>query len=234
MRTLWYISYSPWSRKARMALAHHQVEYERRSYKIPFDEFILRARLRQIGGKVTVPVLFDGQNVVRDSYDIARHAEAIGNGSPLFQDEASCAHWNALSDEALSTARRGSLERVLDDEEAQRENLAGLLPKSLVSPLTPVARLVTRRLLKKYPAGDDERFVAILEELRAALGNRDTILDEFSYADIAMSLVVDFVKPVSLRSRGPATERIWAVPGLEARFGDLVAWRDRVMNRHSN
>ncbi|MFT5355410.1 MAG: glutathione S-transferase [Polyangiales bacterium] len=234
MRTLWYISYSPWSRKARMALAHHQVEYERRPYKIPFDELMLRARLRQFGGKLTVPVLFDGENIVRDSYDIARHAEALGNGSPLFEDEPSCHRWNALSDEALAAARRGALERVLEDKEAQRENLRGLVPNRLVIPLTPVARLATRRMLKKYPGGGEARLVTILEELRAALAGGDTILDEFSYADIAMGLVVDFVKPVPLRSRGPATERIWAVPGLEARFGDLVQWRDRVLNRHGN
>lgn len=217
-----------------MALAHHQVEYERRPYKIPFDEVLLRARLRQMGGKVTVPVLFDGEHVVRDSYEIARHAEALGTGSPLFEDEPSCARWNALSDEALAAGRRGALERVLRDEEAQRENLHGLVPKALVNPLTPVARVATRRLLKKYPAGGEARFVAILEELRAALAGGDTILDEFSYADIAMCLVVDFVKPAPLRSRGPATERIWAEPGLEARFGDLVQWRDRVMSRYSN
>lgn len=217
-----------------MALAHHQVEYERRPYKIPFDEVLLRARLRQIGGKVSVPVLFDGENVVRDSYDIARHAEAVGNGSPLFEDEASCARWNVLSDEALSAGRRGALERVLESEEAQRENLRGLVPQPLVTSLTPVARLFSRRLLKKYPAGSEERLVEILEELRAALAGGDTILDEFSYADIAMSLVIDFVKPAPLRSRGPATDRVWAAPGLEARFGDLVEWRDRLMKRHGN
>ncbi|MFK8000300.1 MAG: glutathione S-transferase family protein [Polyangiales bacterium] len=234
MRTLWYISYSPWSRKARMAMAHHQVEYERRPYKIPFDEVLLRARLRQIGGKVTVPILFDDEHVVRDSYDIARHAEALGNGSPLFEDEPSCARWNALSDEALAAGRRGALQRVLGDNEAQQENLRGLVPKPLISSLTPVARLATRRLLKKYPAGGETRLVEILEELRAALAGGDTILDEFSYADIAMSFVIDFVKPAPLRSRGPATERIWAEPGLEERFGDLVRWRDRVMTRYSN
>ena len=217
-----------------MALAHHQVEYERRPYKIPFDEVLLRARLRQIGGKVTVPVLFDGENVVRDSYEIARHAEALGNGSPLFEDEVSCARWNALSDEALAAGRRGALNRVLQDEEAQRENLQGLVPTPLVSTLTPLARIFSRRLMKKYPAGSEERLVEILEQLRAALAGGDTILDHFSYADIAMSLVVDFVKPEPLRSRGPATDRIWAVPGLAARFGDLVEWRDRLLKRHGN
>lgn len=234
MRILWHISYSPWSRKARMALDHHQVEYTRRSYKIPFDEARLRLKLRQIGGKVTVPVLFDGPHVIRDSYDIARHAEAVGNGNPLFEDEAQCAHWNKLSDEALAAGRRGAMLRILEDEEAQRENLRGLIPPPLIKPLTPVARVATRRLLKKYPAAGEERLAAICEELQDALGGGETILEEFSYADIAMALAIDFIKPLPLRSRGPATLRIWPAPGLEARFPDLIAWRDRVIERVSN
>lgn len=82
--TLVSLEYSPWSAKARWALAHHQVRYRKVAYVPMVAEPWLRWKLRRWSGRVTVPVWIDGERVLTDSLQIAREGERLGRGAPLF------------------------------------------------------------------------------------------------------------------------------------------------------
>jgi glutathione S-transferase len=69
-----------------------------------------------------------------------------------------------------------------------------------------------------------------LVQLQSLLRGRETFLDAFSYADIAVAPALQFVAPVSDRfiHLGPASRRAWGDPELAAEFAGLVAWRDHL------
>jgi glutathione S-transferase len=85
MRTLYGLSQSPWTEKARWALDHHSVAYRYHEHVPVLGELLLRAkaRSRPRGTKASVPLLTDGDAVLCSSLAIARHAESIGRGDPL-------------------------------------------------------------------------------------------------------------------------------------------------------
>ena len=232
MRTFWHIPYSPWSLKARWALKHHQVAHRGRSYRVGIDEMALRARLRRVRGMVTVPVLFDGDKAIADSFAIAQYADAIGNGTPLLAALEECRRWNERSDVLLSIGRRRALRDTLASPDAQREALRGVVPEAMVPVMLPVARRLMRRMVEKYPVEDEGQIAAALDDLRAALDGGNYLLGEFSYADIAMAMVFEFIAPLPARARGPVTQGIWGAPSLAERFSDLVEWRDRLVAEH--
>lgn len=78
------IPFSPWSEKARWALDHHGCDYHEIHHAPVVGEWRLRAQMRRPFGRLTVPVLRDGDRWLTDSFDIARHADAIGHGTTLF------------------------------------------------------------------------------------------------------------------------------------------------------
>ena len=86
-------------------------------------------------------------------------------------------------------------------------------------------------------SGDEAELTGIvrhgLTELRATLGDRDTVLDRFSYADVAMALALQFVSPVDdeFIKIGARSRPRWTWPELAEEFADLVRWRDRVFER---
>jgi glutathione S-transferase len=74
-----------------------------------------------------------------------------------------------------------------------------------------------------------------LEELREGLAGGDYLVaDQLTYADIAMATSLQFVAPVDERyiRLGRASRKAWSEPALSARYADLVAWRDRLYERH--
>jgi glutathione S-transferase len=75
---------------------------------------------------------------------------------------------------------------------------------------------------------------AALEDLRAALAGRTYLLDTFTYADVAMAVVLQMVRPVSDRYMplGPAGREVWTNEELARSFADLVEWRDRLYACH--
>lgn len=236
------LSYSPWSEKARWALDHHRIAYRERAYVPMLGELPLRLRVGKLRGKITVPILFDGDQVLFDSYAIAQHADRVGSGSKLFRGDAPdpVAPWNAKSEEALAAGRERVVARIGADPEAKRESLESVVPSILVGPSMPVAALATRFLARKHGApgrtleASDRALSEILRELRAALGGKPYLLGDFSYADVAMAVVLQMVTPVSdayLRLR-PATRRCWTNEPLATEFADLLAWRDDLYARH--
>ena len=80
---LWSLAYSPWSDKARWALEHCGVPYRRRAYRPLIDEPALRLKLRRLSGPVSVPILDLGDEVLADSFEIARYADRRAVREPL-------------------------------------------------------------------------------------------------------------------------------------------------------
>lgn len=246
MPELLALPFSPWSEKARWALDARRVPYAYRVYQPIVGELALRAKLRRVRGRVTVPVLTtdDGQ-VLSDSTDIARWADARGEGPTLFpvQHEQAIARFVELSERALDAGRALALTRMLNDEEALAEMVPATIQR-LRGVASRVGSFGIRRTLRKYGgdwvALDAHRrtMTAALDELRAALargaghGPR-TLLGGLTYADVAASQAVTCAGPPAfgLKLRA-ASRRCWTDPELRERYADLVAWRDALYERY--
>ncbi len=241
MVELLHIPYSPWSEKARWALDHHRIEYRTTAYVPMVSEPLVKLRLRS-AGRVTAPLLFAEGVVLRDSFAIARWADARGSGTRLFRDDddQAIASWNERS-ERLTAAGRGLVTgRVLASDEALLESAPAPL-RTLGSVAVASARMGARFLVRKYALdaqSDGERRDAIRAEagaLRESLGGKaDYVLGTFSYADVAMASALQMILPVAdhyLRL-GPATREAWTDSVLSREFGDLLEWRDRIYEEH--
>jgi glutathione S-transferase len=240
MRTLYGIPYSPWSEKARWALDHHGVPYAFHAH-VPFlGEPLLRAKAGRLRGRATVPLLVDEAGTTTESFEIARRAEAIGRGRTLFPADRlnEIRRFNESSDRIMDVGRGVVLRNLLRDPQAQREALPPFVPDVVRWALTPMTRVATRFIARKYgasPRSDDDRVVtAALQGLRAALDGKAYLLSELTYADIAMAAAMQFVSPVSDEyiPLGPATRSCWSLPHIARDFADLVAWRDELYRRH--
>jgi glutathione S-transferase len=183
-------------------------------------------------------VLITDEGVLLDSFDIARYAEAHGNGTPLFpaQHGAAIADWNARSEAALASGRKAAFRRALNDPETLEEGLEPLLPAPLRRPMRFMAKGAVAYMRRKYDIEqvDDSVMVESLDALRAALRQHSHVLGALTYADLAMAVVLQFVRPVSgdYVPLGPATRRTFGDPALASRYPDLLAWRDNLYAQH--
>jgi glutathione S-transferase len=223
------------------------VSYTHRTYSPLLGEPALRLKLRRLSGPVSVPVLTDDDGrVYADSSDIARWADARGEGPRLFPEgqDARIAEWVALSERGLSAGRGLSLRRLLTDDEGLFEMVPRKL-RSLGGAARAIAAFGVRRTLAKYGAADrsnaelEGELGRVLETLQVALakvqgdGGPRLLLGTFSFADIAMAQVLAFVSPPAFGLRmGKATRRTFTDPALLARFADLVTWRDALYERY--
>lgn len=225
------LSYSPWSEKARWALDHSGVKYREKAYLSMIGEPWLRLKTRQYKGRVTVPVLIDGQHKINDSLDIAIYANsASSRKSNLFENESAAKEWNELSEQALSIGRHFGVLRQLENKAAHKEILPTFIPSSVRPYFTWLAVNGLKFHVEKYGVEnpDIESLRNILLKLRAALNGRNTILEEFSYCDITMAVALQFVKPIRSKfsAHGPAVEACWTDISLSDEFKDLIEWRD--------
>jgi glutathione S-transferase len=243
---LYTLSVSPWSERARWVLEHHRLPYRKIEHVPMLGERRLRRVLGNPRARATVPVLVAGEQVLRDSWEIALYAERVGQGTPLIGDAAEqVRHWHDLAERAMSAGRALVIDRSLASEEALDEALAA--PAVLRPLLRPLARQGMRWFARKYQldlAGSSAAGQALrtaFDELRAALrkqasaaGVGDYLLGRFSYADIIAATMLQGVSPVAHRyiPLGPATRRVWTNAELAADYADLIAWRDRLYERH--
>jgi glutathione S-transferase len=238
---LLYIPYSPWSARALWALRHHGIEHRRRAYLTMIGEPGLRLRLGRLGGKVSVPVLFDAGTAVEGSFAIARWADRHGGGRPLFPkgDESVVRRWDERSDAILDAGRARTTARVIQDPVALGESLPP--PMDKLGPLgLPVAKMGARFLELKYGMSRqsaDEHLATMVEHLEAlsnALDDRHHIVgDDLTYADITMAMALTFVEPPARSPLGPRSRELWSEPSLIDRFGRLLRWRDRLYSADS-
>lgn len=236
MSTLVGIGYSPWSAKARWALDHHGVDYTYEAYTPVFGALPLRRRMGKWSGRLTVPVYFDAAGVFDDSLKIARRAEAIGGGAPLFPPahDAEVVHWNQVGDAIAEAGRALTTYASLNDPAALRASMPRALAK--LPGAGAIGRFGARQFIRKYSL----RHEPALAELDAALATVDaalsgpTLLPGFSYADIAVAVALQFVKPVDHPSirLGRAAHAAWTQPALVEKYGRLLAWRDALFAAH--
>lgn len=242
-RTLVVLSYSPWSERARWALDHHGLAYQRLSHSPFLGELKLR---RLLGphrkGKATVPVLIAGEEVLTSSFDIALYADREGAGEKLVPKErdAEIRAFVERVDGAMQHGRVLLVARLLESGPARDETLPRRVPRPMRILLRPVTRFGTAWFGRKYSVdlGGVARHRAALHdaltEFRSALGGRDYVFERFSWADIALASVLQGIAPVEDRyiRLGEASRKIWSHPDLAREFADLVAYRDQLYARH--
>jgi glutathione S-transferase len=238
--TLWGLSISPWTERARWALDHQQIRYRYREHTPMLGEPALRWRARRReGGRATVPLWIDGQRVLADSEAIARLADQKGAADSLFPAE----HDDAIreltreADRVMNQLRALVVAAMLADPEAQAESLPPGIPGPLRGPLRRIAGAGTAFLGRKYAADLDQLDAHIrvgreyAEQLRAKLDGGEFLLgDRLSYADLVAATVINGFAggdPIRLRNK-PAIRRAWTCPALADAFPDLTSWRDRL------
>jgi glutathione S-transferase len=236
------LPFSPWSEKARWALDHHRIEYKYKEYTPLLGEVSLRIRLRKPRGRVTVPVLRDGRTWLVDSFDIAKHAERIGAGPPLFPGDKldEIAAWNRRSEAATAAGRAASMLASAGDPELALAFLPPHVPPALKSLLLPIAKAGVEAFIAKYRMRNDaDSHATVLDAELAALeralsGKRYLLGDTFSYADIAMAIVLQGVSPVDERymAKLPGIRPGAESAELQRRYPELLAWRDELYAKH--
>lgn len=233
------LPYSPWSEKARWALEARAVPYTRKLYQPLLGELGLRKKLGKWRGTVSVPVLTTGDGtVISDSAEIARWADQRGDGPRLFPEAHAQAIAAAieLSDRGMAAGRALSLIRLLEDPQGIDE----LVPRKLrtLPGAKGITRYGVRRTLRKYrgerdPVTARAALASVLDELRGVLAGKRTVLDTFTFADIAATQILCFVEPPAFGLKlGEGTRRSFIDDELRARYADLVTWRDEVYERH--
>jgi len=225
-------SFSPWTKKARWALEFCGIAYNYQEYTPTLSEPALRWKLKQWSGTVSVPVLFVKQQVFRGSWEIAQYANDTTGSNRLGEMEA-ISPWNDLSESALAEGRTQVVRCILESKEALKESLPSFVPKPMRSTMSFVARDAVQRLDRKYadlerPGATHQALLRTREGL--VKSGSDYLLGEFSYADIALAVVLEVVAPIAKVEPplGPATERCWNNANLANEFEDLLRWRDRL------
>lgn len=246
MRTLYGLTQSAWTEKARWALEHHGIAYLYHEHVPVLGEVLLRlkARPRAPGTKASVPLLVDGDQVLPNSLAIARHADALSRAESraelLFPSgqEGEVERWADLSDRMIGAARARVLVGLRNSRAAQREALPTFIPGLLRPLMTPMAVLAAMFLRAKYDAPRDadaeaERVLRpALDLVRKALGGRATLLEDFTFADVAIAASLQALLPRARAPFGPGTRAIWENPALAREYEDLLAWRDLVYAKH--
>lgn len=238
--TLLYLPHSPWSLKALCALHHHRVEVHKVPYRPFLDDPAARLRLAHSRqpwtGRVSVPMLFAETEVARDSWEVARYADAHGGGLTLFpsRDLAKIAEWNERSDRVLEAGRALFMLRVLHSTPAMRE----LSPPPLARMPPAILRASIQMFNAKYGIRERDveqhtRQIALeLDAIRAALANGKPYLCEgFSYADIAIGIALQALQPMPGSAFGPVSEQLAREGALCEQYADLIAWRDGLQVR---
>jgi glutathione S-transferase len=240
--TLFSEHFAPWCERARWALDHHRIAYSVAEHLPLAGDLRLRWASGRWRGPVTVPLLVDGTAVLMDSIAIARYADLRGSGPRLFPADgaAQVSDWCRRIDVLMQHGRSRVLAALLEDREA----LAEAAPLAGIRPLRPLmanlAATAVRRLQHKYRAtvrpDDDARIVGpVIRDLEAAIGaNTYLVGGAFSFADIAAACAVQFILPVDPAHirLGPATRRAWTWNAMIEASSPLIAWRDRIYDRH--
>jgi glutathione S-transferase len=175
-------------------------------------------------------------------FAIARHAERLGSGPSLWPAgrEAEIDAWNAASERALRAGRALFFPRLVNDPGAQLDRVPALVPRALRPVLRPLVRSGVAYLRTKH--GADEALTAVARDvlddvlslLAKSLVGTSYLLGDFSYADVAMAVVCQFVRPVDDRyiRLTPATRRCWTAGTLAEKHRGVIAWRDEMYASH--
>jgi glutathione S-transferase len=241
MRTLYGIGYSGWTEKARWALDHHRVAYRYREHTPLMGELGLRWRTAR-GVYPSVPLLVGGGDAITGSFNIAKRAEELGQGAPLFPSDAAAliSRWEETGDRVLGVARAQLIAGLRENRRAQEEILPSFVPGWLRGLMVPSARLAARFIVRKHQVVTDvetsiqQTVVPALEQLRVELWGRPYLKDRLTYADITAAAMLQMLRPVEDRYMrlGAGTREVWTNALLAARYPDLLEWRDALYAKH--
>ncbi len=145
------------------------------------------------------------------------------------------------SERGLAAGRARSLRRMLEDDDA----LAEMVPKQLAARLgrantVRLGRFGVGRTLRKYgghkfdDAAHEAVQIEVCELLRTALARSSPALfGAFSFADIAMTAPLVYLKPAAFGLRlGAASRERFADAALADRYLDLLRWRDAIYDAY--
>jgi glutathione S-transferase len=237
MRVLHALSYSPWSERARWVLLHHAWRFEERAHVPILGELTLRKAAHRWRGRVSVPMLIDGDEVVQDSFAIAEYVDARGANAQLLPAELKdpIVELNTIAEMVVDAGRGRGIQLVMDNPEFALV----FMPAALRNlPLSAAAsRFGSRLLAGKYhvdPSGTRERMHEGLRTMRAALGGRAYVHSRFSYADVLIATTLQLIEPVADRfvHIDPTMRRVWRDDELAREFNDLIGWRDELYAKH--
>lgn len=235
------LPYSPWTVRARWALVHHGIAHSFEPYLPMLGELPLRARLGRLRGSVSVPILFAHEgSPIEDSFEIAAWANAHSETkSALFPEKslADLRRWNERGNTLLEATRMSVIANTLGDPEALVENAPRFIPGFLAG---ATSRLGAQFLRLKYSNGatlarSKHDMGCVLADLRVALRGKDLyLLGDFSDADMVMATSLQGIFPAAdrfIRLR-PAVRRTWTHADLASQYEDLIAWRDKILDKH--
>lgn len=243
--TLWHISISHYSEKARWALDHKRVEHERKGP--PPGAHMLIALAKSRGASKTFPLLeLDGRTYA-DSTDIVAALEERFPERPLYPGDPD-ERRRALELEDFFDEQVGPHSRLLAWHEivADRDASRRLIESGMVGPLKVGARYtapaIAGFLQLRYGVKSDDAAVEALgrieagfDRIEAELGDSGYLVgDSFSIADLtAAALLYPTVLPAEgprLPEPPPAYAEIRS--GLEQRDG--FKWVEGIWAEHRN
>lgn len=233
--TLYGLTQSIWTERARWALEHHGIAYRFHEHVPLLGEILLRHKAGV--KKPSVPLFADGDRIVMGSAEIAREADRIGGGPKLFADPA-LDRWIDVAERLASAGRACFFEKFLASPGAQREVVPAFVPRALRGLAAPTTATVIRYLARKWDVPTDIPTVLAtqmrpaLEEVRAGLGGKPYLGADFGFADLAIAATLGVVAPPPGSQLEPATKAAWTVPALAEDFRDLLGWRDGIYARH--
>ena len=200
--------YSLFSWRARMALRHKGLEFETRPVRLSD-----KAAIEFSGGK-TVPVIRDGDTVVRDSWKIAEYLESRYPERPLFGGEIGrgvTQAFNTWTDRALVPAMLQVI--VADIHERVDPDDEGYFRQSMEK--------ILRVTLEESRAKRDAsllRLGKVLEPIQAALKRQEFMAGTApAYADYILFSVFQWARVMSPQE-------------LLAPEDPLCQWRERVLD----
>lgn len=236
--TLYAASFSPWSEKARWALAVSGVAFQESDFTPLLSEAGLRLATRNFSRPISVPTLTGAGEPITDSLRIARWADR--NRNVLFPEphEEAIEEWNYRCDAALAAGRILATRRVAGSEPARRESLPRPLRGALYPFFAPLTDLGIAHITRKYGFGDataeaaEQTLRRTFDAGRQAIAAGHPVGERFTFADIALACSLHFVSPHPSLRMGAATRAAFTQPALADEYADLLAWRERCYERH--
>lgn len=200
--------YSLFSWRTRMALAHKELAFDSRPVCMSD-----KAAIAFSGGK-TVPVIRDGDSVVRDSWKIAEHLESRYPQKSLFGGEIGRGVSHALNT-WVDRALVGLMLQVLAPDIHERVDPAD------AEHFRAMAERATKKTLDELRSGREEALQRLgrgLEPMQALLKRQAYVCGELpAYADYVLFSIFQWARVMSQRE-------------LLAPEDPLSAWRERVLD----
>jgi glutathione S-transferase len=215
---------SPWSERARWALAFKGLPYEKEKYEAGVDE----EKIKKLTGQATVPVLIADGKIIPDSSAILEWLEDAKPEPALLpkseKDRAQVTLWEELAIGVLGPQARILLNgRLLRSDIPQMKQAGQYFGAKYGHSeyLEAQAKLTVRRLL-----------VALKQTLS---GRQYLVGDAFTRADLSTASMLLLVKPppdelffLSAPERPIHMEPLADDPAFSAIF----AWRDQMYRKH--